>query len=97
MNKRINDKKEGLWKYYYDNGDLRYVRNYKDGKAEGLWEYYVSGGRLWFRSNYKNDKADGLREEYYKNGNIKEQSFLKEGNCLETIIFGNTGILNRNK
>ena len=39
-----NGKKEGLWVYYYDNGQLSSKGTYKDGKEDGRWVRYWSDG-----------------------------------------------------
>ena len=39
-----NGKKEGLWVYYYDNGQLSSKGAYKDGKEVGPWVRYSSDG-----------------------------------------------------
>ena len=33
-----NGKRIGEWLTYYQNGQLRLIRNYKDGKEEGLYK-----------------------------------------------------------
>ena len=51
---RVKDgRKEGLWEYYYDNGQLEHKGNYKDGKKEGLWECYKKNGQLYRTRTYK--------------------------------------------
>ena len=39
-----NGKKEGLWVYYYDNGQLDDKGTYNDGKHDGPWVSYSSDG-----------------------------------------------------
>ena len=39
-----NGKREGLWVYYYDNGQLSYKGTFKDGKEVGPWVRYWSDG-----------------------------------------------------
>ena len=45
--------KDGLIEEFYDNGQLRFKRNYKDGKKDGLQENYDEDGRLYKKENYK--------------------------------------------
>ena len=43
----------------YENGQLRYKVNYKDGKLDGLWEYFNEDGSLKKTDTYKN----GLKQK----------------------------------
>ena len=55
-----DDKKDGLWESYYENGQLQDEGEYKDGKKDGLWEFYNETGLLHSRGNYKDGKQDDL-------------------------------------
>lgn len=38
---------EGLWKYYYENGQLEEEGSYEKGyNRVGLWKYYHENGEL---------------------------------------------------
>jgi hypothetical protein len=63
-----NDKPEGLWKSYHENGQLWEEGNFKDGKKEGLWKMYYENGQLWEEGNFKDGKKEGLLKGYYENG-----------------------------
>ena len=52
----------------YDNGQLRFIGNYKDGKESGLWELYHKNGQLWEKGNYVDGKKDGLFKYYSEDG-----------------------------
>ena len=47
-------KAHGLSEYFFDNGQLRLKRNYKDGEEDGLSERYFQNGQLQFKNCYKN-------------------------------------------
>ena len=36
----------GVIKEFYENGQLLFIRNYKNGKAEGLYEWFDENGQL---------------------------------------------------
>ena len=55
---------------YYENGQLKYKENYKDGKLDGLRESYYENGQLRMKANYKDGEADGLFEGYDENGRL---------------------------
>lgn len=71
---------EGLpEKGYYKNGNLRIVRDFKEGQLVGYKTYYKSGQ---LRSSHVfNDEGyhDGLAHFYYPNGNIKTVWKYKKG------------------
>ena len=47
-------KEEGLWKEYYDNGQVFEEIPYKDGKKEGMWRrYYYRNGQLETEGKFK--------------------------------------------
>jgi antitoxin component YwqK of YwqJK toxin-antitoxin module len=51
--------KDGLWSYWYENGDLRKEEFYDEGVKVGTWKYYSEDGKL-------------LKEELYKEGELVE-------------------------
>ena len=54
----INNKREGLYKKYYSNGQLWVIRNYIDGKLNGEYKTYVYG-QLSSICNYIDGKENG--------------------------------------
>ena len=43
-------------KEYYDNQNIKYEGNYKDGKLDGLWKSYYENGQLKNERNYNDGK-----------------------------------------
>ena len=43
-------KRVGKWKYYYENGSLKQVAEYKDGQRSGTW-YSLSINGTHYRKN----------------------------------------------
>lgn len=43
-----NEQKVGKWKYYHDDGELKYVGKYKQGKLNGKWIGYYDNGKSKF-------------------------------------------------
>ena len=52
---------------YYDNGEVMYIRNYKNGKLHGECVGYYDNGKVWYIYNYKHGKRHGEFIYYYKN------------------------------
>ena len=76
----------GVEERFYENGQLRYKANLKDGKPEGLWEYYFDTGQLETKRNFKNGKIDGLHEEYYENGQLRCKENYKDGQIIDQLV-----------
>ena len=48
-----NDKEDGLSKIWYENNQLRFEINYKDGKEDGKYKEWYENGKLEYERNYK--------------------------------------------
>jgi antitoxin component YwqK of YwqJK toxin-antitoxin module len=51
----IDDIRNGTIIYYYQNGNIRQIGNYINGKLENLYKYYTEDGKLAKVKEYKND------------------------------------------
>jgi len=68
--------------YYYENGNVKQVGNFVDGKLDGKWTSYSEEGNLQAIAYYKNGKKHGkwlyfesttiTKEVDYKNNNIEQ-------------------------
>jgi len=60
-----DDKLDGPWVYYWENGRIYSKGNYKDGKKDGPWVHYLKNGTKRFTTHvYGMDEGTGT----YKNG-----------------------------
>ena len=74
-----NGKKDGIVKWYKQNGNLAQEVPYKDGKLEGVAKWYYESGNLRSETSYKNDKREGIEKSYDENGNLRiERSYLND-------------------
>ena len=64
---------------WYENGQLRYRRNYKDGNQDGLQERWYANRQPEYRYNYKDSKQDGLQERWYANRQLWYRLNYKDG------------------
>lgn len=55
--------KDGVWKYFYSNGNIKEEGNYKDGLKDGIWKYQNENGCLKSEGSYENGKKEGYYEE----------------------------------
>jgi TonB family protein len=73
------DKKEGLWKYYYDKGILKSKINYKNNLADGEEVHYYNTGEIYYRQQSKEGKADGTYRSFTEEGKLKTETNYSKG------------------
>ena len=56
----MSDKKE-----YWNNGNLRYEGEMKDGEYHGKGKLYCADGELQYEGEFKNSEYDGYGKLYY--------------------------------
>jgi antitoxin component YwqK of YwqJK toxin-antitoxin module len=54
--------REGLWEWFYPNGNIKWRIPYKEGKMDGIEELFDFNGNICLRTPYKEGKMDGVRE-----------------------------------
>lgn len=63
--------KNGPIRTYSDNGKLKTLVNYKQGKKEGIsYLYHEDGETVQLEMPYVNDERQGTSKKYYTNGNL---------------------------
>ena len=68
------DKKEGLCKLYYENGNLKSESTFKNDKTEGLYKTYYENGNLKSEVTYKNDELERPVKNYNENGELTKDN-----------------------
>ena len=80
-------RRQGPWKFFYEDGELRSEGSYKDNLRVGKWKYYFLDGKIEQEGRYANDNPDGTWIWYFDNGQVrKEQEYvrgLEDGNSVE--------------
>ena len=99
-----NNKLEGTWLRFYENGNIQIKENYKDGEKNGLQEWYDENGQLDEKGNFKdgNYQKEGIWEFYHENGQLKEtgnyqdnkqdglwEFYRENGNIWERVTYRN--------
>jgi antitoxin component YwqK of YwqJK toxin-antitoxin module len=69
----------GWAKSIYENGQVKQLRQLKDGKLEGLQTFWYEHGQKKEEANFKDGIEDGLSTEWYDNGQKKEEANFKDG------------------
>ena len=73
-------KKDGVWKYFYKNGNTKLAGRYRSGIEEGYFKYYSNSGNLDSIKKYHNGllvfdtpelETFDIRKDYYNDGSIK--------------------------
>ena len=92
--KFINDFMTGIWKYYYDSGELNTSGEFINGDGgdinensgipqngrEGTWVTLYKSGQIEYETTFIDGKANGPIKRWYKNGKLLSEGFYKNGN-----------------
>lgn len=71
----IDEKKTGKWILYYENGEIKSIENFKNGKRDGYHKTDYSGD-LYMEGSYKEDIKIGIWKSYFKEK--KTLKYLKQ-------------------
>lgn len=86
-------KKSGQEKKWYENGNFKGVKNYKNGLKQGRETSYYSNGILLSISNWHKGKLHG-KVKFYRNNGVIEYYFLyKKGQIQEQKWYDKKGNL----
>jgi len=68
--KRLDGKRHGKWKYYYENGFLWSEGFYKNGEREGNSVVYYDNGRKKIQGQYKKNYRTGVWKVWESDGSL---------------------------
>jgi antitoxin component YwqK of YwqJK toxin-antitoxin module len=82
-----NGDPDGIYKSYFESGQLQVSGNFAKGKKEGEWTWYNESGNISSTAAFINDKKEGrqvvwceagekIKEESYVNGEFVEEKIL---------------------
>ncbi|MBI89416.1 MAG: hypothetical protein CMG60_04950 [Candidatus Marinimicrobia bacterium] len=74
-----NGFREGLWTFWYDNGNKRLEGFYKNGQKDSLWTYWYDNGVKATEYFYDNKTKDGKVLEWH----IDKECWDQNGNECE--------------
>jgi len=75
----LNGKQHGLYKKWWDNGQLKLKCMYVNNKKHGLYEKWHENGQLKEECTYVSDKEHDLLKEWYNNGQLKKECTYNNG------------------
>ncbi|PLW94101.1 MAG: hypothetical protein C0592_03990 [Marinilabiliales bacterium] len=94
---RIRDgEQDGMWRYYYESGNIRGTIVFEEGKADGkaIVYYDEEEGGSMAQLEYDEGERDGYYREYYKNGERKCQiEFNKDVMDGKAEFYYDSGLL----
>lgn len=83
---------------YYENGNIKYIGDFKNGLKDGKGEYFYIGGKPQYKGEYKFDQRNGKGRILNKDGktvfigHFKDD--LRHGECTEIISFDKVEVSN---
>ncbi|PLX18283.1 MAG: hypothetical protein C0599_12400 [Salinivirgaceae bacterium] len=79
----VNNKREGVWIKYYENGNRKNEVTYENGKPKGLVRFYYENGNVQEEGNWQVEYWVGEYRYYHENG-ILSYEFLFDQNGKRT-------------
>ena len=73
----VDDKEEGVYTSYHDNGKVKITVNYTHGQKDGVQKIYYDNGQLGEQVTYKNGRREGLSVEWDEEGFKKSEVLYK--------------------
>lgn len=76
----VNNKKEDVWKQYYESGKIKTELTYKNNKADGYAKFYYENGNISEEGLWQGNKWVGAYKMYFENGNLSyEWNYTEQG------------------
>lgn len=84
-------KKQGLYKEYFDDGNLVRECTYINDKLEGSEKLYYRNGQLQFDRTFKNGEKEGQEKYYDENGQLRLEHTYRGGIIEEAKCYDENG------
>ncbi len=82
----IKDVLEGTSYWYYENGNLKEIKNYSGGKLNGIIKSFYSSGLLKEVTHFSQGILDGTHKGFYDNGGLKETKLFSKGKLISVKV-----------
>jgi antitoxin component YwqK of YwqJK toxin-antitoxin module len=69
----VQNKREGIWKKYYPNGNTRSEITYRNNLPRGPYKVYYPNGKLEEEGTWEGNKNTGLFRRYHENGSLAQE------------------------
>jgi len=74
-----NNKQQGIYKQWFENGKIAQITEWKDNLQNGNQVYFYENGQLRGKEFWINGKIDGYVKHYYPNGKVKYEDYFING------------------
>ncbi len=71
--------KDGDYKVWFENGQIKVSGQYVDNKENENWVWYYNTGKICKEGTYKNGLKEGIWKDYEENGQITSQFTFASG------------------
>lgn len=78
-NQMVDGKKEGAWTYYFDNGKVSAIENFRNGLLEGAVEYFYPNGVRQGLEHWHNGAMEDSATYWHQNGKIDKKGKYERG------------------
>jgi antitoxin component YwqK of YwqJK toxin-antitoxin module len=75
---------------YYENGQVKAERNFKDGQLHGPYISYYDNGQIKVDGYYLNNMMNGRFKRYNRDGTLKSEEIYKDNFLTQRQTFGLT-------
>jgi uncharacterized protein len=72
-------RRQGKWKMYHPEGELRAEGEYRNGLREGAWAFYFRNGKTEQKGSYREDLPVGNWQWFYASGAIHRDETYRRG------------------
>lgn len=70
---------QGIWKLYYETGELKAEGNFEDSKRIGEWTFYHKNEAIEHKAKYVDGLPQGKWTWYFDNGKLRREEFFRRG------------------
>lgn len=77
--KYADGRRTGIWKHYYDNGNLAFEGNFEDGQPDGIHKFYWENANLKRMGSYIMGLKNGEWNSFYPDGTLFVTTLYKNG------------------
>lgn len=83
-----DNRKNGIWKNYYPNGNIKSELEYLNNRPNGIFKTYYENGQIEEEGNWKGTYYIGLSKLYWENGCLKRlHNYDKDEKKRYTIYY----------
>jgi len=82
---------DGLWTWWYENGQKEEEGTFKDGKEDGLLTEWYENGQKSFEGTWKDGEYDGKSTTWYEKGQKMAEGTYKDKELIEATYWDEDG------